>query len=296
MGASQQTRDLMSEQFYYQDEKGTRIGPLSWEVMLQLYEAGTVTDDSMVEQGEGNEQLMFSDAKVRQERLALLPPVPQAQPDHIDTVEASTGSESPPLARSDLPQGSQASWQPSTEVGKSQRSLFIIPLPGIVIVAVAILLGVIWTILGSEWGTLGSVVAVATVAAVVAWAVLHYQCWHALPIQFRTTSPGKAVGFLFIPFYNLYWAFVTWPQLSRGYRQWQSERQLELPNIIPGLEFVLAMVFVAYTVFGVIGGLFDLVVIMILIDLGSVVVFALYYFNLAKFANGLIRDEIARND
>lgn len=42
-----------------------------------------------------------------------------------------------------------------------------------------------------------------------------YVSWNTLPPQWRRTrpgrlvSPGEAVGYLFIPFYNLYWMFVA---------------------------------------------------------------------------------------
>jgi len=42
-----------------------------------------------------------------------------------------------------------------------------------------------------------------------------YGAWSAVPVDYRVTSsgkrvsPGEAVGFLFIPFFNLYWMFVA---------------------------------------------------------------------------------------
>lgn len=38
---------------------------------------------------------------------------------------------------------------------------------------------------------------------------LHYKCWVAIPQSFARTTPGKAVGHLFIPIYNLYWLFPS---------------------------------------------------------------------------------------
>lgn len=40
------------------------------------------------------------------------------------------------------------------------------------------------------------------VVATVFYCILHHSCWKALPERHRSTTPGKAVGFLFIPFYN----------------------------------------------------------------------------------------------
>jgi tRNA A-37 threonylcarbamoyl transferase component Bud32 len=56
------------------------------------------------------------------------------------------------------------------------------------------------------------------------WAILHYRCWQVLPSKHRATSPGKALGFLFIPFFNFYWAFVSFPKLADGYNALRREK------------------------------------------------------------------------
>ena len=52
------------------------------------------------------------------------------------------------------------------------------------------------------------------VLALVFSAILHYQMWQAVPERFRRTTPGKAVGFLFIPFLNFYWYFPSYAGLA----------------------------------------------------------------------------------
>ena len=39
--------------------------------------------------------------------------------------------------------------------------------------------------------------------------VFIYYFWKSIPKRFARTTPGKAMGFLFIPFFNLYWYFVA---------------------------------------------------------------------------------------
>lgn len=41
-----------------------------------------------------------------------------------------------------------------------------------------------------------------------------YQTWKSIPIQDREISPGKAIGLLFVPIFNIYWAFMVIPGLS----------------------------------------------------------------------------------
>lgn len=59
------------------------------------------------------------------------------------------------------------------------------------------------------------------VAAIICGAVLHYQLWSLLPQEYRATTPGKAVGLMFIPIYNIFWSFTTWPKLAEGLRHFQ---------------------------------------------------------------------------
>lgn len=43
-----------------------------------------------------------------------------------------------------------------------------------------------------------------------------YKTWEAVPQQHQSTSPGKALGFLFVPFFNIYWMFRAFPGLSKS--------------------------------------------------------------------------------
>jgi hypothetical protein len=45
--------------------------------------------------------------------------------------------------------------------------------------------------------------------------ILVYKFWQVIQDGFARTTPGKAVGFLFIPFFNFYWWFVAFFGLSK---------------------------------------------------------------------------------
>lgn len=83
-----------------------------------------------------------------------------------------------------------------------------------------------------------------TIPATVLFGILHYRCWKAIPESFRDITPARAVGFLFIPFYNFYWAFVTWPKLAEGLTAWQ--RSIGRTNItnVHGLAVTYGILFV----------------------------------------------------
>jgi hypothetical protein len=53
------------------------------------------------------------------------------------------------------------------------------------------------------------------IAAAVLQYLLTYRFWQIIQDGFQRTTAGKAVGFLFIPFFNLYWYFVAFFGLSK---------------------------------------------------------------------------------
>ncbi|MBQ9344793.1 MAG: hypothetical protein IJT88_06230 [Kiritimatiellae bacterium] len=55
----------------------------------------------------------------------------------------------------------------------------------------------------------GPLVLVLGILSLVTGAILHYKCWEAMPVDFARTTPAKALGYLFIPFFNLYWRFPS---------------------------------------------------------------------------------------
>jgi hypothetical protein len=63
---------------------------------------------------------------------------------------------------------------------------------------------------------LGLAVILLAILALILSAIVHHRCWSLLPESNRKTTPGKAVGFLFIPLFNLYWVFPSFVGLATG--------------------------------------------------------------------------------
>jgi hypothetical protein len=61
--------------------------------------------------------------------------------------------------------------------------------------------------------------------------VLVYTIWDALQDGVTDVSPGKAVGFLFIPVYNLYWLFRVWAGYPTDYNQYLERHRLAAPPL-----------------------------------------------------------------
>ena len=58
--------------------------------------------------------------------------------------------------------------------------------------------------------------------------VLLYKAWQAIQDGKPRTTPGKAVGFLFIPFFNLYWMFIAYWGWAKDCNAYISSKGLSL--------------------------------------------------------------------
>jgi type II secretory pathway pseudopilin PulG len=76
---------------------------------------------------------------------------------------------------------------------------------------------------------------------VVVTCLLVHQMWSAIQDGQARTTPGKAVGFLFIPFYSLYWVFVAYRGFAQNYNALLERRQLTLPRLPIGLYTAFAV-------------------------------------------------------
>lgn len=55
----------------------------------------------------------------------------------------------------------------------------------------------------------------SAIASVVLFLIILYRNWQLIQDGYARTTPGKAVGFLFIPFFNLYWIFEAYSGLVK---------------------------------------------------------------------------------
>lgn len=68
-----------------------------------------------------------------------------------------------------------------------------------------------WICLAGSLVTFG----LSAIASMVLFYIILYRHWQLIQDGYARTSPGKAVGFLFIPFFNFYWIFEAFPGLVR---------------------------------------------------------------------------------
>jgi hypothetical protein len=247
-------------------KNGEQWGPYAISQVQGMWNSGTITTDMLywcegMSQGRPVAEIM-SDIK---NPMPEPPPIP-AETDHGQ----ATTSEPPPIpgAATFHP---QINWIPALV-------LYCIS------VAVSIIIKVVG--LGGDEDTSSSIALAGLpliVLAVVFMSILHYKCWSALPERFRFTSPGKAVGYIFIPFYNFYWAFVTWPKMAEGLMQWQKSAGVVPNPNVSGLAITYAIIFICASTIGLYPP------VGLLINIADVVIFILFYKQVVEAMNGLIK-------
>ncbi|HBJ38801.1 MAG TPA: hypothetical protein DDZ51_29450 [Planctomycetaceae bacterium] len=127
---------------------------------------------------------------------------------------------------------------------------------------------------------LSSPIFITTIVAMV-W--LHYRLWRNLPEQYRATTPGKAVGFMFIPIFNFYWVFISYPKLSEGIYNWSSDLGRSPPFDTRGLAMANAVLFVVSLTVGL------LPILGSLIGIASTVVLLMYYYHVLSAQKQLVQ-------
>jgi hypothetical protein len=76
-------------------------------------------------------------------------------------------------------------------------------------------------------------------ANVILTYVVIYKMWASIRDgNLARTTPGKAVGFLFIPFYNIYWLFQVWTGFPTDYNKYVEHHRLNVPALASGIYTV----------------------------------------------------------
>jgi hypothetical protein len=81
--------------------------------------------------------------------------------------------------------------------------------------------------------------------AVVVFSMLIYKMWAAIQDGHARTDPGRAIGLLFVPFFNFYWAFQALWGFAKDYNGYIARHELNLRRLPEGL--FLAYVILCFT-------------------------------------------------
>ena len=83
------------------------------------------------------------------------------------------------------------------------------------------------------------------IAAIVVGCILLYRGWAVIQDGNARTTPGRAVGFLFIPFFNFYWAFVAYHGLAVDTNRYFASRGSTRAPMSEGVALWLAITSIA---------------------------------------------------
>lgn len=108
-----------------------------------------------------------------------------------------------------------------------------------------------------QWNALallsGGVIMV--IASVILNLVCMHKAWSAIQDGHARTTPGKAVGFMFIPLFNFYWVFQSIWGFAKDYNSFLSRHDVSQPRLTEWMYLVLAISFGVGNVIAALGGL-----------------------------------------
>jgi hypothetical protein len=91
----------------------------------------------------------------------------------------------------------------------------------------------------------------AVVFAAVMWLVLLHKGWRVIQDESARTTPGRAVGFLFIPFFNFYWIFQAVWGWAQDYNTYVEARGYSIPRMPEGLGLAISILAVVSIIPGI---------------------------------------------
>lgn len=119
---------------------------------------------------------------------------------------------------------------------------------------------------------------IITIAMILSYIFI-YRAWYILQPGGARTSPGKAVGFMFIPLFNIYWMFVSFHGWAQDWNRIRNSHSnlTSIPTVSEGL-FLAGPICIAVSIVPLIGVLASLV---------YMVIFFVMLFNICKVVNAI---------
>jgi len=118
-------------------------------------------------------------------------------------------------------------------------------------------IGYIMVLIGSEnyedsLTAAGVILIIISVIGIICGVILLwiyvYRMWAMIQNEFARATPGKAVGFMFIPFFGFYWAFQAIWGWAIDYNNFVETNSLEAPRMTEGLFLAWPILLIASAV------------------------------------------------
>ncbi len=104
----------------------------------------------------------------------------------------------------------------------------------------------------------------SAIATAILWYIILYKCWAVIQDGNARTTPGKAVGFNFIPFFNFYWIFVAYSGWAKDANNYIRRYQLPVALTSEGLATAMCVLSLI-SIIPYVGFLTGLVVLILMI-------------------------------
>jgi hypothetical protein len=221
---------------WYVLSEGQQLGPYTGEQLQQFAQEGRVAPETMV-WAEG-----MADWQQASQVPGLLPqaPVAEAKP------ALATSNWAPPGARATATTSVAVSpyAPPGTSLGSApvggnypqftvKPASFGLWMWSFIGTFICLVLMVVFFVVGASSGSSSNGGAAGVLGALLMYGLCLicmvlstiffymnlYRAWSCLAAGAPRTSPGKAIGFLFIPFFNLYWLFVAIAGLPKDWNR-----------------------------------------------------------------------------
>jgi hypothetical protein len=85
------------------------------------------------------------------------------------------------------------------------------------------------------------------ICGIVIFMILIYELWKIIPADYCRTTPGKAVGFLFIPLFNYYWIFQVLLGWTKDFNSYTSKNNLNVQKMPEDVALALSIVSIIST-------------------------------------------------
>lgn len=85
------------------------------------------------------------------------------------------------------------------------------------------------------------------ISSIVLHCIFWFRLWElaqASDLEVRKPSPGKAVGFIFIPFYGLYWLFILYRNLALHLNHLTGQNRIPVLLVTIGCALTVSIVLV----------------------------------------------------
>jgi len=127
--------------------------------------------------------------------------------------------------------------------------------------------------------------------AVIVFFVLLYKMWKIVPLELARTTPGKAVGFLFIPIFNFYWVFPAIWGWTKDFNNFLRQRQIDSQHVSESMGLAIAVFWVIGGLVGTISGFAGVPAIGWIVGFPNLILIPVFIYKVCTVLNNL-PDEI----